>query len=79
MRVFIIILWLILGVIYWWIWDSGVESCCKDKTNTSERSLPKLNLRQPKLLRNRLCHLRLIGMGKRQFWEIDLMHIKIRF
>ncbi len=28
MRVFIFILWLILGIIYWWIWDSGVESCC---------------------------------------------------
>ncbi len=37
MRVFVFILWLILGLIYWWIWDSGVDSCCKgDSTKTSE-------------------------------------------
>ncbi len=37
MRVFIFILWLILGIIYWWIWDSGVDSCCKgDSAKTTE-------------------------------------------
>jgi len=37
MRVFIFILWLILGLIYWWIWDSGVDSCCNgDSTKTTE-------------------------------------------
>ncbi len=37
MRVFVFILWLILGLIYWWIWDSGVDSCCKgDSTKTTE-------------------------------------------
>ncbi len=46
MRSFIIILWLILGIIYWWIWDSRVDTCCdgKDKNkieNTQKKSTTK--------------------------------------
>ena len=37
MRVFIIILWLILGVIYFWIWDNGIDSCCKGDTDGSDK------------------------------------------
>ncbi len=43
MRSFIIILWLILGIIYWWVWDSRVDTCCgKDKVeNTQKKSATK--------------------------------------
>ena len=37
MRVFIIILWLILGVIYFWIWDKGFDSCCTGDTDGSNK------------------------------------------
>ncbi len=40
MRSFIIILWLILGIIYWWIWDSRVDTCCgKDKIENTQKIL----------------------------------------
>lgn len=38
MRIFIVILWLILGVIYFWVWDRGVDSCCNGK-DTQETAL----------------------------------------
>ncbi len=38
MRNFIIILWLILGIVYWWIWDSRVDTCCgKDKVENTQK------------------------------------------
>ncbi len=31
MKVFIFIIWLILGFIYFWLWDRGVDRCCNDE------------------------------------------------
>lgn len=30
MRIFIFIIWLILGLVYFWLWDRGVDKCCND-------------------------------------------------
>ena len=38
MRIFIIILWLILGVIYFWAWGNGIDNCCNDK-DTQENAI----------------------------------------
>jgi len=52
MRVFIIILWLILGVVYWWIWDSGVDNCCKgNAANTSEQVVTKTQPETAKIIK----------------------------
>ena len=41
MRIFIIILWLILGVIYFWVWDRGIDSCCNDKDTQETAKINK--------------------------------------
>jgi len=39
MRVFIFILWLILGLIYFWLWDRGVDKCCNDDRTKIETAV----------------------------------------
>jgi outer membrane protein OmpA-like peptidoglycan-associated protein len=39
MRIFIIILWLFLGVIYWWLWDRGVDNCCEENSTKTEAAV----------------------------------------
>lgn len=52
MRVFIIILWLILGVIYWWIWDRGVDNCCDgNNTTTTEQVAAKTQPETAKIIK----------------------------
>jgi len=41
MRIFIIILWLILGLIYYLIWDYGKDKCCGDQQVKTETVIEK--------------------------------------
>ena len=42
MRIFIFIIWLILGLVYFWLWDRGVDKCCNANASSVEAAVPAI-------------------------------------